>query len=59
MALAHVSWLKDGGGLPPEDDLCAQCQVIFTSLFSCLNCLLFVGLVDVASKRAAESAKRF
>lgn len=27
MALAHVSWLKDGGGLPPEDDLCRQCKV--------------------------------
>lgn len=22
MALAHVVWLKDEGGLPPEDDLC-------------------------------------
>eukprot|EP00904_Undaria_pinnatifida_P008418 jgi/Undpi1/4706/HiC_scaffold_18.g08059.m1 len=25
MALAHVAWLRDGG-LPPEDDLCAQCR---------------------------------
>lgn len=23
MALAHVKWLRDEGGLPPEDDLCA------------------------------------
>lgn len=27
MALAHVSWLKDEGGLPPESDLCpVLCQ---------------------------------
>lgn len=27
MALSHVSWLRDGGGLSPEDDLCFQCRV--------------------------------
>lgn len=26
MALAHVAWLKDEGGLPPEDNLCQQLQ---------------------------------
>ena len=26
IALAHVSWLKDGGGLPPGNILCEQCR---------------------------------
>lgn len=40
MALAHISWLKDGGGLPPEDDLCRQCKV--SPWFSLLPILVFV-----------------